>query len=732
MLIAHDYRSLFQYEQYRHEQHQASDPLNSLLEAFGLRMKRLLSYPPEEITDLHPHYLTSSVDRLFVREPIYLDILKTLPKRMKGSPPQVVARLPWSKQPFVVAAEVEYGRVVAIADYAPFTDEYISYGNNQQLALNIFRWLSSQHHIDCFDARMQSVVFQEQTADFSIVLHNPQPQRLEHIHCLLESDKGVEILESQKVIRSIAPYGKIQLHWAVKPSQLGNQILRLTVDFPENLNVESLFFDKAARFQCLPDAEIDLVIRNSQGENIHEVETGQTFEVQAVFRKTATMDADSLRLQLKTASSHLLVESTEDTSACRWRLNALSEGNSAVTLVVKETDQQVSLPIRVHSSTKEQIASLEKNVMGPIAAELQYRTAQIHPGFDSQEMQQIPCHIHSPENFISLLKAPSESEQLLEALQVAREERNENRPLVLYLLQNIAPTFSPIHGCCIPYDPKLATHLSSQHAQYKDNLAQNFLTLEDKDRTWIEQSLAALILHEKYGHGFFFTQTTLGRQLSILYKHGMTRNADPLQLKAPYPRAIYQEYKQAIAALWDSAVIVNEGFATWVELAVLPSCSGVISEAAYRRKDFLFNQDSSLSAFSRNSEYFQHFTPLSLSGSRYQEGCEYFQLIQGYFEEDCGARCAVHALIKAADIDMGVSENNGQVQFALNSKTMTDLLLSTSDHSARADMRIRLIHGILRDFYNKIRLEQKKLMFNEIVSRCEHPVDVLVNRHLGW
>ena len=730
LLIAHDYQSLFQYEQHRYELHQAGDPLNSLLEAFGLRMKRLLSYPPEEISDFYPHYLSSTVNRLFVREPVYLEILEDLPKRVKNSPPRLVAQLPSTKQPFLTAVEAEYGRVVALADYALFRDDYISYGNNRQLVLNIFRWLSGSNHLDCFNAQIQPEIYQGQTTDFSIVLHNPQPERLEHIHCLLESDTGVEITDPQKKIRSISPYGRTELNWTVEPRRLGGQKLNLTIDFPEKSNNESLFFDTVAQFKCLPDAEIDLVIRNSRGEVTREIETGYPFEVQAVFRKTTSIQADSLGLQLEAPSSHLMVEPVESMGAHRWRLNALSDLDSSVTLVIEDTDQRVSLPIRVQASAKDRIASLEQDVMGPIVAELQYRMSQIHPGFDSEAMRQIPCHIYTPDDFTRLLKSPTESEQLLEALQVAREEGNENRPLILYLLKNIAPSFSPDHGCCIPYDPKLATHLSLQHAQFEDNLAQNFLSLEGKDRTWLEQSLAALILHEKYGHGFFFTQTALGRQLAILYKHGMTRNADLLQLKAPYPRMFYQEYKQAIQALWDSAVILNEGFAAWIELAVLPSCSGIISEAAYRRKDFLFNRDTGLSLLSRNSEYFKRFPPFR--NSRYQEGCEYFQFIEGYFGKHCGARCAIQALIKATDIDLGISESNGQVQFALDADALTNLLMSDSDDSARADMRLRLIHKVLREFYDKIRAEQKQLESNRNVLRCEHPLNTLISKHLGW
>ena len=701
LLIAHDYQSLLKCEKSRYAQRQSGDPLKELLAAFGLRMKRLLSYPPDEISTFNAHYLSAGVTKVFIREPAYLEVLNDLPERVQDSPPCIVAQLPETHQPFIVAVEVGYGRVVAIADYAMLEDSYISYGSNQTLVNNIFQWLSGQNLLDCDEAKIQPEVSKGESAQFSLRLHNPQRTRLEYLQCVLESDQGVDIVEPQKTVRSIAPYGTTRLHWTVQPQRPGQQTLRLTVDFPQSQDHQPLFFDSIAQFQCLLNSEIGLLIRNSQGEFTGEVEIDQPFEIQAVFGKSSTIQADMPTVRLEPGSPHMQVESLVSTSSHRWRINALSEGNTAVTVVVEETGQRVSLPIRVQPSPKDRIAMLERDVMGAIDAELKYRMAKFHPGF-STDVKDIPCHICTPEAFVHRLKSPPESEQLLEALQVARSESKENQPLVLYLLQNISPTFSPVHGCYIPYAPKLATHLSGKHFPYKDNLAQNFLALEETDAIHLRQNLTALILHEKYGHGFFFTQTTLGRQLAILYKHGLTRNATPLKVKAPYPRTLYYEYQTAIKALWDSAMIVNEGFATWVELAILPHCGLEIQDTAYRRKNFLFNHDDGLIQLAQESEYFAAFPPFQ--ASRYREGCDYFQWIQTYFGKPStlGFQCAIQALLKATDINLGIFEEAGQLKLALNPSTMVKLLLEDLDHQARADMRLRMIHSTLRKSANKI------------------------------
>lgn len=729
LLIAYDYRSLYKHEQDLYERHQINNPANELLEAFGLKVKRLLIYPPQEVSTFYPHYISSEVDKLFVREPAYLEVLDEVPKTLLR-PPQIVARLPLSEQPFLAAVEAEYGRVVVIADFIIFEDDYIEYGSNKRLALNIFQWLACQNSIDCFNASIQSEVKQGNTENFSITLHNPQRDRLEYIECLLESDASAEIIEPHKTIRSIARYGQTQLSWTVLPKRFGKQALKLTIDIAQQSKQESLFFDLAAQFTYVPDTEIDLVILNTKGDIPEAIETGTPFDVQAVIRQKTDINAGSLNFRLESSSSCIQVESVESTGVGRWRLNVLEAGDCPITLISETTGQKVSRLLRARPSLKDQIKAIERDTLQLLMTQLQHHASQFYSEFGSKAIQRIPCHLYTPEEQVRLIYPQEVAKQLLEALGAARIEQRTNRPLVEYLLRNISPVYSPAHGCCLPYDPELATHLRKEHGAYKENLAQNFLKLEGDDQLKFEQNIAALILHEKYGHGFFFKKTRLGKQLAILYKHGMTRNADLEQLKLPYARLLYEEYQEAIQAIWDSTVIVNEGFATWVELTVLPHLSSAVGQAAYRRKDFLFNQDKGLSLLVKSSQYFQHFPPFC--ESRYQEGCEYFQLIQKYFGKNDGHKCAILALLKATDIDFGISENDGRIQFGLSTNRLTEALLHREEDDARADMRLRHIHAMLQEHYEKLLTEQKRLQLQRDGFPIGNIVSTLISEKLGW
>ena len=737
LLIAHNYNSLFEQEQqlYNQEQSLQDRPpgvsINELMRAFGLGFKRLLSYPPGDISTLYPHYVSSDVNKIFLREPVYLEVLENLPKTLVGSP-QIVARFPKTNEALLVAVEVEYGRVIAIGDYALFQDDYIDYGSHQQLILNLFHWLTEQNYLDCFDVSIQSEVCQGETATFSMALKNPQPERLEHIHCLLESEVGAEIIDPEKRIRSLAPYAHTRLQWTVEPKQLGLHTLKLTIELPRiksSKRNQTLFFDTAAKFECLPDGEIDLVILNQSGEMRGVVETGQPFEVMAVLRKTIDLKDAALQFRLDSPSPHLVIEELGQAGTSRWRLNALNPGELPLRMIVGKTGKHLP-PYVIHArpSLQDQIRTIEQTLQ-LLTAQAHCYVTQIRREFDSEEIRHIPCHLYTPEAQVQLLNSRSEAELQLEALRVARQEDRTGRSLVEYLLDNIAPTFSPGHGCCIPYDPKLATRLSRQHPLYEDNLAQNFLILEGQESR-LEQNLTALVLHEKYGHGFFFTQTTLGRQLAILDRQGMMPIADIKQLKAPYPRFLYEKYRSAIQALWDSSIIVNEGFSAWVELSVLPRFGGAIAESAYRRKDFLFNRDHKLDLLASNSEYFENFPPFC--SSRYREGCEYLQLIQGYFGEECGPKCAVQTMLKAADVDVGITESGGQVQFALDADIIESSLLNAPDNNARSDIRLRQIHSVLHDAADKIRAEQEQLQCHQECLHLQCPINRSIREKLGW
>ena len=188
----------------------------------------------------------------------------------------------------------------------------------------------------------------------------------------------------------------------------------------------------------------------------------------------------------------------------------------------------------------------------------------------------------------------------------------------------------------------------------------------------------------------FYSHTALGHQLGILYRHGFVRKIDVERLATPYPVEQYAEYSVLIDALSHSSIIVNEGFAAWIELNTLQHMEADINRAVYRRRIFLIERATRLRRLAEQSKYFQTFVPLF--DLPYQEGYEKLDAVQRWFGPDYGPKCALHVAVKAAAVDLGIEELGATVHFALPASVMMDALLDPqqADH-ARADQRLRLI-----------------------------------------
>lgn len=727
MLITSDQESLVLTE---------GDSINAILEPLGLRFEELLNYPPEQVFNLLPHYLSSEVSQVKIKEPVYI---KTLPNSPYPDV-DIIATLPDTGKTFLVALELpgdnKSGRVVVLGNDLIFSDKYINTGDNNKLASNILCWLAGQNSLDCHNAIVLPEVIYRQNAEFSIAIANPKSQRLENISCTLESDNNVLIQEPIKKIRFLPSNGKTQLQWTIIPQQLGQQTLRLTIDIPasdhsENNQTSSLFFAPVAQFQCVPDAEFDLVFLNPQGKAQEIIETGVTFEVKVIARWNNLAKAVPLKMQLECPLTHIKVEqiSTE-----RWYLTVLDPGDWLITLHINDINHRITRLVHAYPSAKAQIEKIQREVVTPLAAEIHYQVSQIRQELDSEEIRKIPFELLTPEEQVNRLYNYSLKEQLLEALQAARNENKRFSPLVEKLLQLIAPIYSPIHGCCIPYEPKLAAHLVKEHPFFEQQLAYNFQSIEgDKryDQTWLEGNIAALLLHEKYGHGFFYKHTKVGQQLAILYRYGLLRKVDREGLKSPYQQLFLEdEYRSAIEILHHSSIILNEGFATWMEFTILRRLKGSVSQTVYRRKDFLFSHDESLTFLQKDSEYFQKFEPFY--PSRYQEGYEYLEEIQSIFGTECGSKCVVQAVIKAADVDFGIIEHRERVEFLLHPGKIKEDLLKEDDNDnlTSPTERLKSIWQLLRKHTDEIRTEQQRLQCHRHCLHPECPVNLVIHKYL--
>jgi hypothetical protein len=444
-------------------------------------------------------------------------------------------------------------------------------------------------------------------------------------------------------------------------------------------------------------------------------------------------DAEPVPLEwdLLFSLDHFTIDKTTALSR-RWYLTALDVGDLPLTLRETQTGLEFERMLRVRASKQEEIRDIEQTIVAPLAARIQIILTQLREDeFNSDSVSQIPFHLVTPEDYIEMIYPSESTRTLRNGLYTIRTEQQRNRPLLDHLIELIAPTYSPVAGCCIPYDPELATQLAEIYPLYRDSLAVNLLASKQTDALWFEQNIAAFLLHEKFGHGLFYNKTTLGNQLTILWVHGLLYKEDRQRLPAPYPRILGTEYASAIEALNDSSIIVNEGFAAWLELTYISKLAPVIGQAVYRRKGFLIDQDEALKSLMETSEYFQRFPPF-MPPSRYREGYEYFRLIHSYFGDLYGPKCAVQAMIKATDINVGITEDKGTVRFALSPISLRNALFEMHADDARADMRLRRIHKVLSENQKEVWKRQRELQCHLVCLHRDCPVNEVIQNQLTW
>ena len=247
----------------------------------------------------------------------------------------------------------------------------------------------------------------------------------------------------------------------------------------------------------------------------------------------------------------------------------------------------------------------------------------------------------------------------------------------------------------------------------------------------MRRQIAAYLSHEKYGHGFFYTCTQLGHQLAVLDKHGFLDKYAEHILARPFPQRLYRDYSRAIRLLQHSALIMNEGVASWIELNILRRLSPELHAIIPEREAFM-REAETLRDVQRNSEYFQKF-PLGLQvASPYEEGRHRLDSIQSLYPEEFGSKCAIQAFIVATAIPLGIIDGGDAPRFGLTPDVLVHALLDENSTDARSDDRLWQIFRILETSPDQVRRVQERLRCSQVCLHPECPVRGQIADKLGW
>jgi len=195
-------------------------------------------------------------------------------------------------------------------------------------------------------------------------------------------------------------------------------------------------------------------------------------------------------------------------------------------------------------------------------------------------------------------------------------------------------------------------------------------------------NLLSIIIHEKFGHGYFHQHTTLGKKLLELeYYH------KGIELLMKDLEKISNKYGIGIQWLCVSTLVVDEGFATWLELKTFEKLlekiadqdqlfiQGIHHEIEYFKKTVLESEE-----FNVRHEYFA----LKYENSTinpYALGYDLFLRI----EEKYGEKCVPKALEIAANVSLTRRQISLMPNTIKNDKNCADKRL---EKIARSDLEI--------------------------------------------
>jgi hypothetical protein len=391
----------------------------------------------------------------------------------------------------------------------------------------------------------------------------------------------------------------------------------------------------------------------------------------------------------------------------RWHIQAVKAGNHEIKLGLKGTKQSLSAQVHVQSSIRDQISEIVTAIQLPLNAEIAARLQQLDHTLGCTTVQDIPFRILPVEEFISELYEGEIAIRLNGMLRSARREQWFNPKLLNIVLNFFLPTYLPGRGVFIPYAPNLASSLAELHPRDRRFLENNLLASNESSVVQTKQNIAAYLLHERYGHGFFYTQTRLGKQLAALY-------------------AEETKYKQLIEVIDHSSTIVNEGFATWVELHFLKQLSQEIQPMVNWRQELLIEQSSGMFELAFTSDYFQIDPPIY--DSRYREGFEYFSYIAANFHP----RCVIQIMKIVNEIDLGIEVNHSGVSLRESEKSIKKLLLNPVNDTEKSNVRLRRITTYLRANETKISKETRKQYCPHDCNKAACPLLNTVEKHFQW
>lgn len=669
--------------------------LNKMAAIAGLRFQEYLNARPTYLQTFRPHIVAGNVSRVRVGRIASLSLLN-------GASPVALTKA--TQEPVMACANVGHGRVAAIGDVDWLTNEYFDENDNRHLLKNTLGWLTATSAVEIKTLSVPQTVEWGQSATVVLeFLSNYTDDRLT-LKWILDSDAGALVEDPVRYKYALPPGKLASIQWQLHPKKLGDQALRLVL---EKEGEEPVHFDQFPPLICLAPGYFTLQMKDKAGNLKTTFQTGDSFTVEGVFHWTAVSSPPQKKLQLKVEDGLMECGHQPGHGIDRWHLEATKPGDHRITLGFEEGDQSLSALVKVNGSPGYQLDEIYAAYVYPLDAEIAERLRQVDSILSDESVKKQPFEILPTDEFVQKLYAEEAAVRVSGMLAAARREQWFNPALLDIILEYFVPTYLPNRGAFIPYDPELASHLANLHITDRRYLEYNLLCSNESGEIPLKQNIAAYLLHEKYGHGFFYSQTRLGKQIALMERY---RPNDPL-----------------LEVIKDSAIIVNEGFATWMELTFLEKLDREIRSSTTARRILLLEEGTGL--FDRETNrFFNKFPPRF--DSRYREGFEYLDYIGRTFN----LRCAVRVFLIAASVDLGIVEKStGELDYdEQNEHIIVERLLETEKPDWRSHFRLRRMAELILENERKAKEFMRKQKCPKECQEKGCPLEEYISDQLKW
>jgi hypothetical protein len=218
------------------------------------------------------------------------------------------------------------------------------------------------------------------------------------------------------------------------------------------------------------------------------------------------------------------------------------------------------------------------------------------------------------------------------------------------------------------------------------------------------EEIVAIIAHEKYGHGYLHLETKLGQQLACIleddeiYRAVATAETQKFS-NSPWKRDFVEVHHDWLVYLLGSALVVQEGFASWVQTKLLLKMGGSFAIHAARK---LTRHPFSV-PFRGLIPFLPYFqergypTITERLFSPHKQGYDWIDEIYELMGYGC-MPCVLQVMREVMDIDFGISKDSrGVINVPIPPQRLLQYLKDGSPEYYLADQRLLAARNVLVD-----------------------------------